>query len=120
MHEEVRARGVTFVLVGIPDQMQVHPDVELRAEFLEFLGIPDLDYADRRLARLSRREGIRFIPLTAPMRSHGERHGTHVYGFKNTRLGFGHWNRNGHRLAGAHIARALCANAESTFSSKAR
>jgi hypothetical protein len=31
-----------------------------------------------------------------------------VHGFRNTRLGFGHWNKTGHALAAELIARRMC------------
>ena len=34
--------------------------------------------------------------------------GAYLYGFRNTRLGFGHWNEAGHALGAELIARHLC------------
>jgi hypothetical protein len=32
----------------------------------------------------------------------------YLHGFSNTILGFGHWNENGHELAGKLMAQQLC------------
>jgi hypothetical protein len=37
-----------------------------------------------------------------------ERERIFLHGFENTRLGSGHWNENGHRLAAELVAADLC------------
>ena len=36
--------------------------------------------------------------------------GSYLYGFKDSKLGFGHWNDLGHRVAAELIAARLCAS----------
>jgi hypothetical protein len=63
---------------------------------------------DRRIADLGRREGFPVIRLPERMQRYAEQHGTYLHGFDNTVLGEGHWNVEGHRLAGEWIAEAIC------------
>ena len=44
-----------------------------------------------------------------PMLAYAEDHHVFLHGFKNTKTGEGHWNEQGHRLAGELIAARLCA-----------
>ena len=67
------------------------------------LGVGDLSYPDRRLAEFGRREGIPVLNLAPPMAQQAEEHDVFFHGFKGS-LGTGHWNREGHRVAGELIA----------------
>jgi hypothetical protein len=49
------------------------------------------------------------LPLAFEMQRLAEASGAYFYGFENTRLGIGHWNVEGHRIAAELIARKLCA-----------
>jgi hypothetical protein len=45
------------------------------------------------------------------MQKYAEDENVFLHGFKNTELGTGHWNENGHQLAGKLIAGKICADA---------
>jgi hypothetical protein len=108
MHDYLDKRGVPLVVVTTPFATQVHPDRQLRRRLEAQLGIPDLFYPDRRLETYLRRHGIAVIPLAYEMQRWAERSGANLYGFANNRLGFGHWNEMGHRVAAQLIAARLC------------
>jgi len=108
MRDEAAAAGAEFRIVNLTAPVQVYPDAAVRDDFAKALGVDDLDYPDRRIAEFSQQAGIPEIGLAAPLRRYAESNNAYLHGFSNTRLGTGHWNEAGHRLAGKRIAKALC------------
>jgi hypothetical protein len=96
MNREVREHGADFLLVTATASIQVEPDPKVRARILEELGFTSLDYAERRLAELGRTEGFDVLTLAKDFRDYAEANKVYLHGFKNTRLGSGHWNDKGH------------------------
>jgi len=107
MRDEVAARGAKFYVVVLSTGVQVDPDPKVRAAFAQGLGVPDLFYPDRRLEKFCQREGIPILLLAPAFQQYATAHQVYLHGFKGN-LGGGHWNQNGHRLAGEMIARWLC------------
>lgn len=110
MRNEVAAKGATFVVVALSNPIQVHPNREVRAEYARHLGVADLFYPESRIKALSEREGLRLISLAEPFQKYADEKQVYLHGFPNTRMGFGHWNENGHGLAGKMISEYLCRN----------
>lgn len=108
MRDEVRARGARFVVATLSSGIQVHPDADVRGQFMRRLGVPDLFYPDRRISNLCERNGIEVLTLAPELQQYAERNRVFLHGFGNTRLGTGHWNEKGHRLAGEIMAERLC------------
>lgn len=106
MHDEVSERGIPFFVVTLSSGIQVHPDPEVRAQFLHDNAVDDLSYSDRRIQSLGAREGFPVLTLTPTFQTFAESNGTFLHGFEPY-LGFGHWNESGHRLAGEQIAEWL-------------
>ncbi|MFH2203856.1 MAG: SGNH/GDSL hydrolase family protein [Elusimicrobiota bacterium] len=98
MNREVAARGAEFWVMLVTAGIQVRPE-----------GAQPLDYPNRRLLDLGRREGFPVVDLAPPLRDYAEKHKTFLHGFREQELGRGHWNALGHRLAGEEVARRLCA-----------
>ena len=48
------------------------------------------------------------LDLTEPFQAYAVKHHVYLHGFANTKLGTGHWNVEGNRLAGLLIAQAVC------------
>jgi len=48
------------------------------------------------------------VNLPLVMATEAERLGSPLHGFDNSIVGFGHWNADGHRVAGQAAADALC------------
>ena len=67
MRDECRARGTPFAMVTLTRGIQVTPVPAEKERFLHALGVPDLYYAERRLAALGRREGIPVFNLAPIM-----------------------------------------------------
>ncbi len=114
LHQEVHARSRGFLLVTLSNPVQVYPDPEQRAAAMARLQVSDLFYPDRRIRSLADREGIPLLTLAARLQQHADRHRVFLHGFPNTRLGVGHWNAEGHRLAGQLIAEAICEGIQSS------
>ena len=108
MHDEARSRGVPFLVVTLSSGIQVHPDPMRRSRFLQEAATDDLFYPDRRIASLGIREGFPVLLLAPGFQKYAETNGVFLHGFE-PQLGFGHWNREGHSLAGERIARWLAA-----------
>jgi hypothetical protein len=110
MNEYLEKSGVPLIVVTTPFAIQVHPDRRVRETEQAKLGISDLFYPDRRIEAYARKRGIAVIPLTYEMQRLAESRRIYFHGFPNTRMGIGHWNENGHRVAAEIIARHLCSH----------
>ncbi len=106
-----------FVLVTLSGGIQVHPDAKHSAEAAARYGVADLFYADDRLHAFAVQRKIEVLSLARPLAEYAQRKKVFLHGFLHaTRrlslnmnvLGSGHWNEDGHRVAGELIARYLC------------
>ncbi|MBL6934725.1 MAG: SGNH/GDSL hydrolase family protein [Alphaproteobacteria bacterium] len=107
MKKNVSANGAEFWLVTLSNPVQVHPDGALRAQIAADLGVTDLTYADRRLARFAETESIPAVTLVDPLRAYAETHGTGLHGSGD--FAGGHWNPTGHKVTGELLSQRLCA-----------
>jgi len=105
---EAKAHGARFLLVTLSTPIQVYPDAAYRAAYLKRVGGSDLFYTEHRLDALGAREGFEVLNLAPSLQAYAEQHQAFLHGFSNTRIGTGHWNSLGHRLAGELIAHRLC------------
>ena len=105
---EVRAEGADFLLATLSTGAQVHPDAWFRAEFARTHGSADLLYPERRLLALAEREGFPAVGLAGELAELAALSGAWLHGFPNSLPGIGHWNRDGHRLAGELLAHTVC------------
>ncbi len=108
MNAEIQGRGRHLAIVSLSNGIQVHPDPETRRRFARALGVVDLLYPDRRIEGLARDENIPFLMLVPALRDWAEAHDFCVHGFPDAVPCGGHWNEQGHRVAGELIASALC------------
>jgi len=113
MRSEVVQRGVKLFVVVLTDPSQVHPDPLWRAKVAIKKGVQDWFYPDRRIEKFCKSERIPVLLLASTFQDYATTHQVYLHGFKNTlgfggNLGGGHWNQNGHRLAGKLIAEWLC------------
>jgi hypothetical protein len=105
---EAREAGAEFLLATLSTGAQVHPDRSFRTEFARAHGSTDLLYPERRLLALAEREGFPAVGLAGELADLAELSGAWLHGFANSLPGVGHWNREGHRLAGQLLANTVC------------
>ena len=107
IHRETLEHGAKLWITTTSAEQQVYPDPRVRQTVAARLGVTDLFYAERRLQVFCLRENIPLITPADEMARHAEQHQVYLHGFE-PRLGYGHWNEEGHRLAGRIIAGRLC------------
>jgi hypothetical protein len=107
--ENVIHHQASFLLLIASDGLQVYPDPITRAEFQRRIGLADPFYANRRIDALAARNGFEVLDLGESFLNYSQTH--HVFLHMREGLGkegFGHWNAEGHRLAGQMLAGKLC------------
>ncbi|MGE5657137.1 MAG: SGNH/GDSL hydrolase family protein [Actinomycetota bacterium] len=108
MAKEVKAKKAEFLMVMVTDPMQVHPHRNIREKFMKDNKITDLFYPEKRMEALSVREQFSLLTLAQFFQMYAEKYEMCLHGFKNAVECGGHWNADGHRLAGEKIAEQLC------------
>ena len=108
MNTIARDRGAQFMVVTVPSATEVDPMRERRRQTELRLGIDDFFYPDRKIAEMGTRLGFQVFPLTKELQEIAERREVYMHGFKNTRVGFGHLNEQGHRFVAEVLANKLC------------
>lgn len=105
----VHERGRAPVLTTMTVAAQVHPDPEARAALADTLGLPGLDYPNRRVERLASSLGLLHVDQLAPVAERATADGVALHGFRERgRLNDGHLNPAGHQVVAELLARALC------------
>jgi hypothetical protein len=107
MNLEVREHGARFYVVTLSNGIQVYPEASARRAFAERLGVEDLFYPERRFRALGEREGFPVLNLAPELQRRADERKLFLHGF-GRELGNGHWNEEGHALAGELLARTLC------------
>ncbi len=108
MHKEVQAHGAQFLVVSLSSGIQVNPDPAVRAAFAKQLGVHDLFAPERHLSQTGARDGFAVLALARSLARYAERNHVFLHGFANATIGEGHWNAEGHRVAGVEMAKELC------------
>jgi hypothetical protein len=106
---ETAAHHVPLLVVTIATPPQIYPSPLVRSYYAMTYHSSDLFYPDERIKALGEREGFEVLNLAPPMQAYADAHHTFLAGFKTTKLGVGHWNADGHRVAGELIAQKICA-----------
>lgn len=107
MRDEVEQRGARFIVATLTTDRQVQPDPAVRQEFARSIAVRDLTYPDRRIKALGERYGFTVVNLAQPLQEYAEKNKVFLHGFGG-RIGFGHWNVEGNRVAGEKLSEALC------------
>jgi hypothetical protein len=103
MRDECRKNKTPFAVVTLTAGNQVAPSREKKEQFLRRIGVEDLYYPERRLSGFARREGIPLLNLAPIMADEAEKRQVFFHSHDNV-PGTGHWNQEGHRVAGDLIA----------------
>jgi hypothetical protein len=104
MNNVVRARGAEFLVATVPAAPEVTPDRARRQEIEKHLGLDDFFYPDERIAGMGAKWGFPVFGLTRELQEIAERERMYMHGFKNTKLGFGHLNEQGHEAVAKLLA----------------
>jgi hypothetical protein len=107
IHSDVKDHRAQLWIATLPDPIQIHPDPGVTHALADRLNVPDLFYPERRIQEWCARRNIPAIALTGPMSEHAAQHQVFLTGFGKN-LGQGHWNPNGHQIAGQILARRMC------------
>ena len=103
VHQEVTAGGADFFVVTLSNGSQVTPDRQAREAFRGYLRVENLFYPDRRVSEVGSRVGFPVLNLAPVFQKYADSTGRSLHGFNET-IGTGHWNEDGHALAGKHIS----------------
>lgn len=107
INNDVKAKGSNFLAVTISNPSQVYPDLKIRDRLYQ-LGTKNLFYPDERIQKLGQKNGFTVLNLAKSMQEYADKNKVFLHGFDNTRLGVGHWNKQGHKLGGEMISEMLC------------
>ncbi|QEG38973.1 SGNH/GDSL hydrolase family protein [Roseimaritima ulvae] len=91
-------------VITLSNDMQVHTDPQLRSRLEQLTPIDDWFYPDQRIAACCQQHDIPALNLAAELQRYAAEHRLALHGFDNTRLGVGHWNADGHRVAAEKVA----------------
>src|SRR6185437_12931601 len=108
-YRDSAAHHAAFLAVTLDTSIQVWPKRQVRDSFMKRIGVGDLFYPDRRIAALGERDGFDVLTLAESLYQYALAHHAFLHGFANSKIGFGHWNAEGHRVAGELIGERLCA-----------
>ncbi|MCM0588918.1 MAG: SGNH/GDSL hydrolase family protein [Gloeotrichia echinulata DVL01] len=112
MHNDVIAKEADFMVVTLSNDIQVHPDRSLRQKFMQNLRITDFFYPDLRIKLLGDQSGFTVFNLAQTFQDYAQKNQVPLHGFNNDIPWGGHWNAQGHQLAGKMIAQKLCEQQE--------
>jgi hypothetical protein len=107
MNAEVRSHNARLFVVTLSNGIQVFPDAGARDAFARRVGAADLFYAERRFKSAGEKEGFPVYNLAPDLQAYADRTGVFLHGFGAQR-GNGHWNQDGHRVAGEMLAQRFC------------
>lgn len=108
MNAEAQRDHEKFFVASLATPMQDDPDAEQRERFENRIGASDLFYPGTRLKALGDRDGFPVLDVAPITQAYAQQHHAYLHGFANTHLGEGHWNKQGHRVAGEAIAHWMC------------
>jgi len=104
MNHEVKEHRARFLVVTMTNGMQVDPNTRLRASYMKYIGVENLFYPDDHIRELGEHDGFAVLNLARPLQAYADERHIYLHGFTNTHFGSGHWNADGHRVAGEMIA----------------
>lgn len=110
IQRETRTHGARLVVTLIPSDIQMHPDRRARLAELSRLRAPEIDYPNKRFAAMARRLDLAMVDLTPGLKNYAAERRRMLYGFPGGRLGFGHWNEEGHAAASEILGKYFCSS----------
>jgi hypothetical protein len=107
MNREVTKHSALFLVATVATGIQDDPKPIFRAKYMRMVHSDNLFYPDDHLREIGQQHGFAVINLPKPMQEYAEAHRVYLHGFANTNLGVGHWNVEGHRLAGTLLGEGV-------------
>ena len=107
MRRETQAKGARFAVVTLSNGIQVYPEASARQAFLDKIGANEIFYPDISIKNLGTREGFAVYNLAPELQRYAEQNKVFLHGFGDG-IGNGHWNFEGHRVAGEMLSQKLC------------
>jgi hypothetical protein len=107
MNREVTAHGALFLVVTLATGIQDDPKPVFRERYMKFVHSVNLFYPDDRIRELGEQHGFAVLNLPQPMQEYAEAHQVYLHGFANTSPGLGHWNVEGHQVAGTLLGERI-------------
>jgi hypothetical protein len=104
MNREVKAHGALFLVATLATGIQDDPNPKSRGRYMKMVHSDNLFYPDDHIRELGEERGFAVINLPKPMQEYAEAHKVFLHGFANTTPGSGHWNVEGHRVAGSLLS----------------
>ncbi len=108
MRDTMTAWNTRFAIATLSSGIQVYPDPAVRSSFMKSIGVTSLFYPDERIAAFGKKHEIPVLTLAPRLQKLADQTGTFFHGFKGQSLGEGHWNEEGHRIAGQKMAAFVC------------
>ena len=108
MRDEVYEKKADFMIITVSHSSQVLPDIQQRDNLKKSLNVSNLFYPDIRLKNFGNEENIPVYNLAGPMWGEAKKTGKCFHGFDNALPCGGHWNGEGHKLAGEIMANYFC------------
>lgn len=108
MRDEVVEKNAGFFLFTIGDPNQVHRNPTRRQDYMIENGITNFFYPEERLQKFSQENGINILTLGQPFQEYADKNQICLHGSEERLPCLGHWNLEGHRLAGEMISYKMC------------
>ena len=106
--KEVRSHQTPLLMLITPLPIQFHPDPKVQEAFCAQYGIESIEYADDRVERQARANGIPTLRMSKPLLEEARRTGTYMSGFANSPPNEVHLNEQGHAVVAREMVRAIC------------
>ncbi len=104
---EVGSHHAPLLIIITPTQHQIEPDPKVQEAYRAKYKIESLEYADQRVERLARANGIPALLLSKPLLEEARRTGKYMAGFANTPPNSGHLNERGHAVIARELVQAI-------------
>lgn len=109
--DELSRNGIEFLFVIGSNGVQTLPDRTATDAYARRLGAKDLFYPDDRLTGFAHGHGIDVLSLAPELQKYAEQNKVFLHGVDGN-LGYGHWNKLGHEVAGRMIGGHICKTPE--------
>jgi len=106
--KEVSSHNIPLLITVIPTNIQINPDPNKQEALRVKYEVESLEYADDRVERFAKANGIPVLRLTKPLAEEARRSGTYLAGFPNTGPWDGHLNERGHEVVARELVQIIC------------